>query len=456
MKSLVHILAFIGALAILSAFSYSTGGCGIDGCGGGDDWLFSNANEIANEFNRMQDGIYYADSIQEAQDLLDDSCGENITGSAQSGCTIQFTRAEMDNGGVTLHLAGDGTAATGRAGVILRGVGGGTAAGAAGSPNSGTIIKSGGAVPVIDVGACMGCMIENLTIAGEDTATVGIDFLAPASTPTTRFVIRNVAMYEINGYGIRTSTTGQLDTLLVENVSVRDSDGCYEQRYSQNIGIILSNFDCSLSGTASGPMFDIEAGEFNLRDSFVSVKNNEVAFRFGVTGIGRVLIDGNQIEFPTSTSAVIFDFDEGTATNPSETTISNNHFVYNADGNTLFDVERRGSMNIENNIVQNTSGSERTFATDFKVDGNSANNRLLLGWSGNSQTSSNASDSRIPERWIPTLTINAHSVYPDVSGPVVSNSTLPLPCYEGEIGSDWNAAAGARVQTCISGAWSAP
>ena len=63
---------------------------------------------------------------------------------------------------------------------------------------------------------------------------------------------------------------------------------------------------------------DIVAGEFNLRDSFISIKNNEVGFLFGTTGLGRVMIDGNQIEFPTSTSAQVFDFDSGSGTNTNE------------------------------------------------------------------------------------------------------------------------------------------
>lgn len=401
--------------------------------------------------------IYYVDSVAEAQAALT-RCGSDITGSTQSGCIVQFTGGLFDNGGTTLHMAGDGTAATGRAGVIIRGVGGGTAAGDAGSPNSGTIIKASGAVPIIDVGACMGCMIENLTLAGEDTATIGIDFLAPASTPTTRFVVRNVSMYEINGYGLRTPTTGQVDTMIFENVSVRDSDGCYQQRYTQTVGVILSNFDCSLRGTASGPVFDIQQGEFTLINSFVSLKFNEVGIRLG-TIAGRTYIDGNQIELGVaspgqgSDSTVIFDFDEGTSTAESAITVSNNHIVYARNGNTLFDVQRKGSVAIMNNWIQDLSGTS-TISSDIMVDDSNSLNRLYLTLIGNHVSNNGVGGTKRPERWAPTLTANpTHSVLPTLGGVSVGADTLPTPCLNGEIGVDTNGTSGQRVYSCEAGSW---
>ncbi len=401
--------------------------------------------------------IYYVDSVAEAQAALT-RCGSNITGSTQSGCIVQLTGGLFDNGGTTLHLAGDGTAATGRAGVTLRGLGGGTAAGDAGNPNSGTIIKASGAVPIIDVGACMGCVIENLTLAGEDTATVGIDFLEPTSTPTTRFIVRNVSMYEIDGYGLRTPAAGQVDTMIFENVSVRDSDGCYQQRYTQTVGVILNNFDCSLRGTASGPVFDIQEGEFTLVNSFVSLKFNEVGVRLGTIG-GRVYIDGNQIELGVaspgqgSDATTIFDFDEGASTSESVITVSNNHIVYARDGNTLFDVQRKGTLSVHNNWIQDLSGTS-TISSDVMVDDSNALNRLFLSIDGNHISNNGVGGTKRPERWIPTLTANpTHTVLPTLRSTVLSAHTLPTPCLNGEVGVDTNDTSGQRIYSCEAGSW---
>lgn len=399
--------------------------------------------------------IYYVDSVAEAQAALT-RCGSDLTGSTQSGCIVQFTGGLHDNGGATLSMAGTGSAATGRAGVILRGVGGGTAAGDAGLPNSGTIIKASGAVPIIDVGACMGCMIENITLAGEDVATVGVDFLAPTSTPTTRFVMRNVAMYEIAGYGVRTPSSGQIDTMILENVSVRDSQGCYQQRYTQNAGNILNNFDCSLRGTATGPLFDIQQGELTLTNSFVAVKFNEVGIRLG-TLASRTYIDGNQFEFGDastgSTSALLFDFDEGSSTTEASMTVSNNHVVYARAGNTLFDVQRKGGLVISGNQVQDITGG-LSISSDIMVDNSNADNRLFLTMQGNIDAHNGSGGVKRPERWIPTLTANpTHSVLPTLSTPVIAAKTLPTPCINGESGVDTDATTGQRLYACESGSW---
>ena len=397
--------------------------------------------------------IYYVDSVAEAQAALT-RCGSDLTGSVQSGCIVQFTGGLFDNGGVTLNLAGTGSNATGRAGVILRGVGGGTAAGAAGNPNSGTILKASGAVPVIDIGSCAGCMIENLTIAGEDIATVGVDFLAPTgSAPTTRFVMRNVSMYEVNGFCIRTPTTGQVDTMIFENVSCRDSDGAFQQRDSQTVGVILTNFDANMLGTASGPVFDIQEGDFTMVKSYLAIKNNEVGIRLG-TAASRVVIDNNQLEYGASTTATLFDFDEGSTTTESNITVSNNHIVYGASGNVLFDVQRKGSMSILTNSWQDTVGGLTEPTSDFMVDDSNADNRLYLQLVGNMSAHAGSGGTKRPERWAPTLTANpTHVVLPTLGGVSVAAHTLPTPCLNGEIGIDTNATTGQRVQTCEAGTW---
>jgi hypothetical protein len=397
------------------------------------------------------DKLFYVSTVAEAQAALDDGCSEDVSGSVQSGCIVQFTRALADNGGVTLHLAGTGSMATGRSGVILRGVGGGMTAGTAGNPTSGTIIKSGGAVPMIDIGTCFACVIEDITLAGEDTATVGIDFLDPTgSAPTIRNVIRNVSMYEINGYGIRTSTTSQIDTILIENVSVRDSDGWFQQRNSQNIGIIFQNFDGSTL-TSSGPGFDIQYGSFTLTDSFVSTKANENAFKFGGSA-STVFIEGNQIEFPTSTSSLVFDFDEG-ASLQSNITINSNHFVYSEAGNTLFDVKRRGSMTVSNNWIEKTTTvGDKTLTSTFDLETTGGNNQFYLQLSNNSTKEMTTGDVNRPERWIPTIGSGVTLLTPTL----YHATDLPLPCLDGESGIDGDEAAGSRHQVCLSGAWTAP
>lgn len=397
--------------------------------------------------------IYYVDSVAEAQAALT-RCGSDLTGSVQSGCIVQFTGGLFDNGGVTLSLAGTGSNATGRSGVILRGVGGGTAAGAAGNPNSGTIIKASGAVPVIDVGSCAGCTIENLTIAGEDTATIGVDFLAPTgSSPTTRFVMRNVAMYEVNGFCIRTPTTGQVDTMIFENVSCRDSDGAFQQRDSQTVGVILTNFDANMLGTASGPVFDIQEGDFTLVNSYLGIKNNEVGVRLG-RAASRVYVDGNQLEFGASTSATLFDFDEGSSTTESNITVSNNHIVYAASGNVLFDVQRKGSMSILTNSWQDIVGGLTEPTSDFMVDDSNADNRLYLQLVGNMSARAGSGGAKRPDRWLPTLTANpTHSVLPTLGGVSVAAHTLPTPCLNGEVGVDTNGTSGQRVYSCEAGSW---
>lgn len=412
-------------------------------------------NDIVNP-DAVGADIYYVNSIAEAQTALT-RCGSDITGSTQSGCIIQFAGGVHDNGGVTLSLAGNGSSATGRSGVILRGTGGGTAAGTAGNPISGTILKGSGAVPIIDVGSCAGCVIEDLTIAGEDTATVGVDFLAPGSGyPTTRFVMRNVAMYEINGFCIRTPTTGQVDTMIFENVSCRDSDGAFQQRDSQTVGVILTNFDANMLGTASGPVFDIQEGDFTLVNSYLGIKNNEVGIRLGKPA-SRVLINGNQIEFGDaatgSTSAVLFDFDEGSTTTESNITVSNNHIVYARNGNTLFDVQRKGSMSILTNSWQDTAGTV-SLSSDIMVDNSNADNRLYLNLVGNMDAHAGGGGTKRPERWAPTLTANpTHSVLPTLSTPTIAANTLPTPCMNGEHGIDTDATTGQRAYACESGSW---
>jgi len=439
--------------------------CGGSPCGGSGtgDFLADGTVPMTGDLNMADHDIinpdavgadiYYVDSVAEAQAALT-RCGSDLTGSVQSGCIVQFTGGLFDNGGVTLSLAGTGSNATGRAGVILRGVGGGTAAGAAGNPNSGTIIKASGAVPVIDVGSCAGCTIENLTIAGEDTATVGVDFLAPTgSAPTTRFVMRNVAMYEVNGYCIRTPTTGQVDTMIFENVSCRDSDGAFQQRDSQTVGVILTNFDANMLGTASGPVFDIQEGDFTLINSYLAIKNNETGIKLG-RNASRVMVDSNQIEFGTSTTATLFDFDEGSTTTESNITISNNHVVYGASGNVLFDVQRKGSMSILTNSWQDTVGGLTTPTSDFMVDDSNADNRLYLQLVGNMDAHAGSGGTKRPERWAPTLTANpTHTVLPTLGGVSVGAHTLPTPCLNGEIGVDTNATSGQRVYSCEAGSW---
>ena len=391
--------------------------------------------------------IYYVDSVAEAQTALT-RCGSDITGSTQSGCIVQFTGGLFDNGGTTLHLAGDGTAATGRAGVILRGVGGGTAAGDAGNPNSGTIIKASGAVPIIDVGACMGCMIENITLAGEDVATVGIDFLAPASTPTTRFVIRNVAMYEIDGYGIRTATTGQVDTSTFESVSVRDSDGCYQQRYTQNVGIVLDAFDCSrLTGT--GPAFDIQSGDLVFREGFLSLKtfDNAVGFSFGVA-TGPAEIRGSQIEIVSKTGITIIDDDQGGAqTNEIGTKIFDaNHVVFDQSGNTLIDAWRRGHWIVTNNVIDNNDGgTDHTIATAFDRDTTTSGSRLIVTYAGNVSRNVDSGQSTRPEIWTPTTGSDVL-----VRTDVRFGADAPVVCKDGETFIETDLATGATLKICTA------
>lgn len=403
-------------------------------------------------------GIYYTDSIAEAQDALDNGCGDDVTGSSPTGCRVRLTGGVIGNGGTTLHLAGTGTSATGRSGVVLECTGGGTAAGTAGNPISGTVIKSEGAVPIIDIGVCQGCMIQDCTLAGEDSATAGVDILSPAgSDPTTRLVLRNVVMYEINGYCIRTGTTGQVDTMLFENISCRDSDGAYQQRDTQTVGAILTNFDVNLMGTASGPVFDIQEGDFTLMRSYVGIKNNETMVKLGKPA-GRVLIDGNQLEFGASTTATMFDFDEGTSTTESNITVSNNHIVFSASGNVLFDVQRKGSITVSTNSFQDVgAGGAHTLTSDFMVDDSNALNRLYVNLIGNMEARSGGGGVERPVRWIPTLTANpTHGVYPTLSTMVLSNPdpTKVTACIDGELLNDSNAAAGsASVQKCLGGAW---
>ena len=391
--------------------------------------------------------IYYVNSVAEAQAALT-RCGSDITGSSQSGCIVQFVGGLFDNGGTTLHLAGDGTAATGRAGVILRGVGGGTAAGVAGNPNSGTIIKASGAVPVIDVGACMGCTIENLTIAGEDTATVGIDFLAPASTPTTRFVVRNVAMYEINGYGIRTAATGQVDTATFENVSVRDSAGCYQQRYTQNVGMVLDTFDCSqLTGT--GPAFDIQSGEFVFREGFLSLKtyDNAIGFSFGVA-TGPSEIRGSQIEIVGKTGITIIDDDQGgSQTNEIGTKIFDaNHVVWNTDGNTLIDAWRRGHWIVTNNVLDNIdSGADHSITTAFDRDTTASGSRLTVTYAGNISRNADSGQSTRPEIWAPTTGSDVL-----IRSDVRFGPDTPAVCKDGEMFIETDLATGSMLKICTA------
>lgn len=403
-------------------------------------------------------GIFYVDSVAEAQTALDEGCGDDVTGTSPTGCIIQFERGEFSNANTTLHLAGTGSMATGRSGVILRGAGGGTTDGNSGRTISGTTIVSTGTNPVIDVGTCFGCVIENLTIDGSGTATAGVDLLNPlGSGPTTRFVIRNVAMYDIDGYGIRTATSGQIDTFLIENVSVRHSDGCFQQRDTQNLGLIITNMDCS-QHTSSGPIFDVQYGDFTFMNSFAAFKNNEVGFRFGKT-TGKVIVRGNQIELDTSTSGVVFDFNEGNATAMANIVIDANHVTYAANGNTLFDVMRRGTFTVSNNEWQNTSGSNTTTST-FAADTNdTTNNRLFLALINNSNVEADGADAQKPERWIPTLAAGPPKITlltPIISAPDVAKVS---PCLEGEVFNDSDAATGtgiAAFQRCVGGVWVAP
>lgn len=367
-----------------------------------------------------------------------------VNGHNPTGGTIELEGGVIDICNVQISGPATGTA---RSGVTIRGQSGGGASGSDGYRNQGTILKATCADSVLEIGGGLGITIENLSIAGEDTATACIEIL-DNTFPNTGLVVRNVGCYEVNGYGIVGNTSGQWDTAHFDNVSVRDSLGCFQQRHTQSIGIQLQQFDCS-STLGTLPQFDIVSGEFSIRDSYVSAKttSGQTMFALGET-TGGVFIENNQIELGTNTNVTVVDDDTGiNPTNDASRVFFGNNVVWANTGTVLFDVAHRGNWTVQDNTFQVTGGTEYAATSTFDSDG-SASGRLILKIDNNSLRNSDAAQSTRPEVWLPTVGTGVIAKLPTLVA-----ATRPSFCISGQLLYDSDETTGQRVYGCESGSW---
>lgn len=361
-----------------------------------------------------------------------------------TGGTIELEGGVIDI--CNVQISGTSTT-TARSGITIRGQGGGGASGADGYRNQGTILKGTCADSVLEVGGGIGITIENLTIAGEDTATGCIEIL-DNTFANTGLVVRNVGCYEVNGYGIIGNASGQWDTAHFDNVSVRDSLGCLQLNHTQSVGIQLQSFDCS-STLGTLPQFDIVAGEFTIRDSYVSAKttSGQTMFALGET-TGGIFIENNQLEMGTNTNVTVVDDDTGVnPTNDASRVFYGNNVVWANTGTVLFDVAHRGNWTVQDNTFQVTGGTEYAATSTFDSDG-SANGRLVVKIDNNSLRNSDAAQSTRPEVWLPTIGSGVI-----VKLPTLVAETPPSFCIEGQVLYDGDETSGQRIFACESGSF---
>lgn len=390
---------------------------------------------------------FYAANDTELASALT-SCDAGIGQNKQTGCTIYLEGGQYTMGS-TRALAGDGTAAQGRNGLKIVGMGGGY--GPANSnqyPNAGTVISwTGGASPMFTMGAGMLALID-VAIDGNGAATDGIDILNSSGAPN-KLHFERVSFYGFTDCAIDGTDGGQFDESTFEHVYIEQSACAIRTSHSQSIGITLGPKFQVTNMTGSGPFIDVVAGSVLLKDSYCGlVSDGQTCVHFG-QGANQFRIENTQFEGPgaTRTGLVFIDADDGGVNQEvRELIVKDSQFIIGGAGNTALDFLGRGNLVWEdNNFVDTDAGVADSLAITIDRDSGSANNRLRARIANNWR---NNAGTRVPERWLPTIDQTV-----DVQSPIYSADIRPESCSWWEVMRDTNETGGRQVYACESGAW---
>lgn len=373
---------------------------------------------------------------------LDAGIGQN----KQTGGTIYFEGGQYSMSSARA-LCGDGTAATGRNGVRLVGVGSGYGpANASEFPNGGTVISwTGAGGPMFTVGACS-LEVEGIAIDGNGAAANAFDFLDSSGAPI-KVSMRGVSMYGFTGFAIQGAQGGQFDESTFENVYIDRSAGAIQIADSQSIGMTLGPKFQVTSMTGSGPFIDVLEGSVLMKDSYCGLTaNGQTCIHFGELA-NQLRIENVQMEGPGFTGLVFIDADDGGVNQTMrELLVNDTQFIINSAGSTALDFYGRGNVEWRNNnLVDTDSGTPDTLAVTIDRDAGASTNRLTA-YVQNNWFSNGVGMATFPSRWLPTIDTTV-----DVQSAVYSANTLPATCSWWEVAKDADAGTGSELYTCSGG-----
>ena len=182
----------------------SYGGCNIVAKSPPTTQPFPSYYNLTEDYNRVtgNDAIYFASTQAEAEAALA-RIARNYGSSVSTGGTIQLACGPIAWDNFWVGAADSG--ALSHSGLVIRGCGGGgivawNGAGAGGS----TTLQASTATPMISLGSCATCRVENLVMDGNGVATVGIDWADTGiGFPSTQGHIEDVHINHVNGPAVR-------------------------------------------------------------------------------------------------------------------------------------------------------------------------------------------------------------------------------------------------------------
>ena len=410
---------------------------------------------------------FYVDTLTRLQAAID-ACkldgaisGYGSDTTLQSGCFILVGGGEYTpTSAITL---GGTTAAARTVGMTIQGMGGGISGTT--KTDSGTVFSSQHTGSVFEVGASDAMTVIGLTINGNADhatsgyhATAGFEFKSTSGMPITSFKTESVTVTNLDGTAFLGNTsTGQWDTSSFVRTNCYNVKKCLHLRHSQSIGIIWGP-DSRITEMRSdaGPYIDVEYGSLSIDKGYFGIgTDGHTAIHFAETANYLVFAGGHtQVEFTDNvdtdiTGATFIDADDALGSgNPRALAIRDLGVVHTGDGNYLLDWYGRGSVEIEGvKIVDNTNGTTGLILS--QIDKYAAHD-LTVHFSKNWYSRGDLTTK--PDPWFPTL---GTGVVGDTTVPIAT--TLPTPCFPGQIGVDSDAAAGSQNQICASDglSWSA-
>ena len=339
------------------------------------DSINASANDIAN----LQSMYVYADpstggtttgGIAEALTL----CGSGVSGASPSnGCTVMLACGDITVS-TSVTLGGNSTA-TAKDGVRIVGCGSGSvnSNGATNPSTGGTTIKSTVAGPTFQIQGCRDCGIYHVGMNGTNASTIAVDLIASAGTnPSSHFTLFDVEMQRYTSFAVRTNATTQVDQLTLDKVIMRDTGGCLQQQYSQNVLTVARDSECANPKSTGGKvMWDIQAGSFLHDNSFTGTSSTVTGltlFSLG-TSAAQFTIDHSHIEMNTTGNTMI---DDNTAAGSGHSfggnAIRNSKVLVAAASNVCFDVATRGSWTVDNVEINQTTACSSTFNMSNATD----------------------------------------------------------------------------------------
>lgn len=382
MRHLVFALILVwasSASAVFEDFSYATGGCATGECAEGETFLHTNANEAADTLNAVASLYKIADpnepgtttaGIQEAID----ACGAGVAGNDPSnGCTVKVACGDVSIS--SQIVVGGNTTDTAKSGVRIVGCGSGSVNSAVVTNPSvgGTTIVSSVADYGFKFQACSSCSIEHLGFNGTNTSTGLLDIAdSGASWPSSHVGVVDVDVERVTGYAIRTTSSSQADQLLVHRSTIRDSGGCIQQNYTQNLLTLFLQSECAnMKSTGSKIGFDIVSGSFKFINSFFgtsSTVTGQTGFRYG-TGASVTAIKDSHLELVTASNTLIDDnTGDGSGHSFGSNIFDGNQVTVVGASNVCFDVATRGSWTVTNSQLQQTVACTSTFNMSNATD----------------------------------------------------------------------------------------